>query len=170
MTTAKKQFVSLGMLLLVALPLFFSIGSHVKQQFVKHQRRNRFKTEKLETVTIKADSVDWVKAGKEIQINGKLFDIKSFKINGANIMFTGFFDSKEDKLVKHIRQIEQHKNKSGSSASQLVAKFLFLPNYKESAAFSIQNHWLIIVNHFAVYKESLCSMPYPAVAPPPKYC
>ena len=170
MLTVKKQFTAFAMLLLVALPLFLSVGIFIKQQLVQQQRTQRFKTELLETFTIKAEKADWVEVGKEIRVDGNLFDVKSFTISGNNLVLTGFFDSKEEKLVKHIGDIEQQKSKSGSPLNQLAVKFLFLPNYKEITPFSIQNNWQIIVSEFPVYAENISTMSYPAVAPPPKYC
>ena len=170
MLTVKKQLTAFVMLLLVALPLFLSVSFYIKQQLVQHQREQRFKTEFVETVTVKAGKVAWIEVGKEIQVDGKLFDVKSFTISGNNLTLTGFFDSKEEKLVKHIGEIQQQKDKSGNPLNQLAVKFLFLPNYKEFTTFSIQNNWQIIVSHFRVYTESLSTMTYPAIAPPPKYC
>ncbi len=170
MLTVKKQLTAFALLLLVALPVFLSVSFYIKQQLVQHQREQRLTTELLETVIVKAEKIDWVEVGKEIRVDGKLFDVKSFKISGNRIILTGFFDSKEEKLVKHIGDIEQQKNKSGSPLNQLAVKFLFLPNYKESSPFSIQNNWQIIVSQFPVYTESISTMSYPTVAPPPKYC
>lgn len=170
MLTVKKQLAAFALLLLVALPVFLSVSFCIKQQLVQHQREQRLKTEVIETITVDAEKIDWIETGKEIQVDGKLFDVKSFKISGNHIVLTGFFDSKEVKIVNHIVDIEQQKSKSGSPINQLVVKFLFLPNYKESTTFSIQNNWQIIVSQFPVYTESLSIMPYPAVAPPPKYC
>ncbi|MFM6926174.1 MAG: hypothetical protein ACKOU7_11780 [Ferruginibacter sp.] len=166
----KKQLVAFGLLLLVALPLFFTLGIYISQQLVQYQREERFKTELLEVVTVKTNEVSWVKLGKEIQVDGRLFDVKSFKVTGSNIIFTGFFDSKEDKLANHIRKIEQQKNDSGNPLNQVAVKFLFLPNYKESAVVLTENNWQFIKKQFPVYAESTAIMPYPAVAPPPKYC
>lgn len=170
MLTVKKQFTAFVMLLLVALPVFLSVGFYIKQKLVQQQRTQRFKTELLKTVTVKADKINWIEVGREILVEGKLFDVKSFKISGNNILLTGFFDDKEEKLVKHIGDIEQQKSKSGSPLNQLAVKFLFLPNYKETATFPIQNNWQIIVSQFPEYTESTSTMSYPAVAPPPKYC
>jgi hypothetical protein len=170
MLTVKKQLTAFGLLLLVALPLFFTVGIYIKQQLIQHRREDRFKTELLEVVTVKAKDVYWVKIGKEIQVGKKLFDVKSFTVKGSNIIFTGFFDSKEDKLVNHIREMEQQKNDSGSPLNQLAVKFLFLPNYKESAVVLIQNNWQFIEKQFPVYAESTSAMSYPSVAPPPKNC
>ena len=109
MLTVKKQFTAFALLLLVALPVFLSVGIFIKQQLVQQQRTQRFKTELLETFTIKAEKVDWVEVGKEIRVDGKLFDVESFKVSGANIIFTGFFDGKEDKLVQQIVKLEKQK-------------------------------------------------------------
>jgi len=170
MLTVKKQLTGFVLLLLVALPLFLSVGLYIKQQLVQHQREQRLKTALLETVTVKAEKIDWVEVGKEIRVDGKLFDVKSFKISGNHIVLTGFFDHKEEKIVKHIGNIEQQKSKSDSPLNQLAVKFLFLPYYKEITTFYFQNNWQNIVSRFAKYKESISNMAYPAVAPPPKYC
>jgi hypothetical protein len=170
MLTVKKRLTVLGLLLLVALPLFFSAFTFIQQQIIRHQRINRFKTELLETITIKAEKVTWIDEGEEIEVDGNLFDVKSFKKTGNNIVFTGFYDYKEEKLVKHLDELEQQKSKSGSPLNQLTVKFLFFPNYKEHITFSIQNNWQIIVNRYPVYSECIFNMVYPAVIPPPKYC
>ncbi len=129
MLTVKKQFTAFAMLLLVALPVFLSVGLYIKQQLVQHERTQRFKTELLETFTIKAEKVDWIEVGKEIRINGRLFDVKSFKKNGANIIFTGFFDHKEDNLVQQIAKLAKQKNQSQNPLGQPVIKFLFFSVY-----------------------------------------
>jgi hypothetical protein len=170
MLTVRKQPAAFVMLLLVALPLFLAAGIYLKQQLIQYQRIQRFKTTLLETITIKAEMVDWVEAGEEIQIDGNLFDVESFKKVGGDMVLTGFYDYKEQELVKHINEIEQQKNKSGSPLNQLAVKFLLLPNYKEITTFSIQNNWQIITTRFPVYAESISNMVYPAVVPPPKYC
>jgi hypothetical protein len=170
MLIVKKQLTAFALLLLVALPLFFSLGIYIKKQLIQHRRAERFKTELLVVVNLKASEVNWVKPGKEIQVGGKLFDVKSYKANGSNIVFTGFFDSKEDKLVRHARLIQQQKTKSDNPINQSVAKFLFLPIFKEPTGFTIQNNWFFIFNVFPKYMESLSSIPYPTIAPPPKYC
>jgi len=85
-------------------------------------------------------------------------------------VLTGFYDHKEEKLVKHIEEVEQQKNRSESPFGQLAVKFLFVANYKETLTFSIQNNWQNITGRFPVYTESIASMSYPTVSPPPKNC
>lgn len=170
MVPLKKQTTALGLLLLVALPLLLSVFIFLKQNILQNQRKQRFETEQLQTITVSSENINWEKPGKEVLINGKLFDVKSFKTSGTNIVLTGFYDHKEDNLVKHIKDLSQQKNNSSGPADQLVVKFLFCANYKEPITFSIQNNWQIIARKFPVFTEAVSSMSYPAVAPPPKYC
>jgi len=170
MLTVRKQPAAFGLLLLVALPLILSVGLFIKQKVLQFQREQRFETELSQTVIVSAENISWIEEGKEILIDGNLFDVKSVKKSGKNMLLTGFFDEKEESIVKHIKDTEQQKNDSGSPLHQLSLKFSFLPNYKEFTSFSIQNIWRIISRLFPVYVESVSSMVYPAVAPPPKYC
>ena len=170
MQPAKKQITALGLLLLVALPLLLSVCIYLKQTILQNQRKQRFETEQLQTITVLCEKTVWVKAEKEILIDGKLFDVRSFKTSGPNIVLTGFYDNKEDHLVKHIKNVNQQKNDTNGLANQLAVKFLFCPNYKESITFSIQNNWQIVVRKFPVYSDVISNMTYPTIAPPPKYC
>ena len=168
MLTVKKQFTAFAMLLLVALPVFLSVGIFIKQQLVQHQRKERFKTELLETFTIKAEKVDWVKVGKEIRVDGKLFDVKSFKITGNNIVFTGFFDDKEDKLVQQIVKLEKQKNQSENPLGQSVIKFLFFSVYYPNNNFTIDGgNWQWVSQQYQPFFEIIPDAHiHPPIHPP----
>jgi hypothetical protein len=170
MLTVKKQLTAFVLLLLVALPLALSVCLFINQKILQHQRQQRFATEQIQTVVITAEKFAWVENEKDVLINGRLFDVKSIKKAGQNIELTGFFDHKEDRIVKHLQNNEQQKNNSSSLLNQFVFNFIFLPNYKETTTLSIQNNWQFIASQFRVYTESLSCMAYPAIAPPPKYC
>ena len=167
MQPLKKQITTLGLLLLVALPLLLSVCIFLKQNILQNQRKQRFETEALQTITVASEKLNWVKAEKEILIDGKLFDVKFYKTSGTNIVLTGFYDHKEDNLVKHIKDLSQQKNDSNGLANQLAVTFLFCFNFKESIGFSIQNNWQLIARKFPVYAEVISSMTYPTIALPP---
>lgn len=171
MSFCQKKITASGFLLLVALPLFFSVGIFVKQQFVQHQRNRRLNTESLQTITVSSASIYWVKPGKEILHDGKLFDVKFFEISGDKISLTGFYDHKENKLVKSLKEFINKKNESGNTASQLFLKFSFTPVYNnETDSFTLQDTWQIINRQFSEYAALICDLSYPAPTPPPKSC
>ena len=168
MLTVKKQFTAFILLLLVALPLFLSVGIFIKQQLVQQQRTQRFKTELLETFTIKAEKVDWVEVGKEIRVDGNLFDVKSFKVSGVNIIFTGFFDGKEDKLVQQIVKLEKQKNQSENPLGQSVIKFLFFSVYYGLNNFTIDGgNWQLVSQQYQPFFEIIPDAHiHPPIHPP----
>ncbi len=166
----KKQTTALGLLLLVTLPLFLSVGIFIKQKTLQHNRTQRFDTEVLQTISISSEKIIWVKAEKEILVNGKLFDVQSLKTVDNKIILTGFYDNKEDKLVKSISDLVEKKQESNSPLNDLAITFLIYPKHNQITTFSFQNNWQIISCQFPVYAEVIFSMSYPATAPPPKYC
>lgn len=170
MCSVKKQTTAFALLMLTALPLFFAAGVFIKQTILQQQRRERFETESLQTIRLSATEIVWVKAGKEILHDGKLFDIKSFKTSGTTVELIGFYDHKEDILVKQIKELNQQKEDGSNPVNQLLVKFLFYPKNNEVNIFSIQNNWKIVKHQFPVYSEVITRLVYPAPAPPPKFC
>jgi len=166
----KKQITALGFLLLIAFPLFLSVGIVIKQRIVQNQRRERFESEFIQTITVKAEKVYWTKAGKEILVTGRLFDVESYRVSGDVLVLTGFYDHMEEKLVKHIRDLIDKKSDSRNSSNFLAIKFLFYPKYTEANNFQVLNNWKNIDRQFPVYEEILAEHTYPAPSPPPKCC
>ena len=166
----KKQTTAIALMLLTALPVFISVNMFVRQSIIQEQREERFNQEQLQTITISSAEIIWLKAGKEILHDGKLFDVKSFRSNGTYLELTGFYDQKEDKFVKEIKGFFQQKEDSGSKADYLVVKFLFSPKYNEVITFTIENNWQLFKRQFPVYAEINLEASYPTAAPPPKAC
>ncbi|HMI77820.1 MAG TPA: hypothetical protein VK484_03460, partial [Ferruginibacter sp.] len=78
MSQARKHITALGLLLLLAAPLYYSVSTLVKQKVLHHQRNKKFEKEVLQTITVSAENIFWVKPEKEILFQGKLFDVKSY--------------------------------------------------------------------------------------------
>jgi hypothetical protein len=168
MLTVKKQLTALGLLLLVALPLFLLLGLFVKQEIVQHQREQRFKTEHLQTIIISAQNIPWAKQEKEILIDGRLFDVESIKKIGANLAITGFFDHKEDKLIKRIVKLAKQKNESGSPLSQSVIKFFFSPAINSQQEIcNEQGYWKFVSQQYHRFSDRIPIAPTRSLLHPP---
>lgn len=166
----QRKVTALGLLLLVAMPLFFSAGLMVKQKALRIQRRARLEREVLETITLRADKVHWIKPGKEILVDGKMFDVKSYRSLNGKISFTGFFDKEEDKLIGRINQLTEQKKEDKSPLTQFAVKLLFAPVYTEPVPLSVQDPWHAITRHFVTYSEEILPGFHPLHIPPPKHC
>ena len=68
----------------------------------------------LHTITLAKNDVYWLKDGKEIIINGRMFDVKSFQHAGDDkISFTGLYDDEETALVNKVKENQQTDNNAG---------------------------------------------------------
>jgi hypothetical protein len=88
----------------------------------------------LTTVTIPEKDVIWVVRDKEILIDGRLFDIRTFKILNGNIVVTGLFDDEETSLVNKHYDPDQDNQPDYSGMANLFKFLQFtadLPNAPE---------------------------------------
>lgn len=84
----------------------------------------------LHKVSLNEAEVRWVKYGKEILINGQLFDIKSYIVQNGVATFSGLFDDEETALLDQIKK--DHQDNTGGK--QLVQLFKLFQNLYDSAA------------------------------------
>lgn len=164
----RKHITVLGLLLLMVMPLFFSVAVMVKQKILQFQRMERFETEAIQRISVSPEKLLWVKDGKEVIIEGELFDVESYEQQGNKILLTGFYDNKEEKLVKDIKDIYQN-NKAESPFNRAVTKFLLVPFYLEPGSSSLLNSWQTITRRFSNYTEPISTGCHAAVSPPPRF-
>ena len=148
----RKHITALGLLLALAIPLIFSVTLLVKQKILHFERNKKFEKEVLQTISVPVESIYWVKAEKEILFEGKLFDVKSHNREGDIIYLLGFFDHKEDELVKQIVDLNR-KNPSKSPFSTAAIKFLFYPVYINQPQVAVNDHWKLVSKRFYLFDE-----------------
>ncbi len=81
---------------------------------IRHEMKEKLEQQLLQTVTLSENEVQWVKPGKEILVEGKMFDVKSFSSEKGQYRFTGLFDHEETALVNHLEKNLKKTNESGS--------------------------------------------------------
>ena len=91
MYLTKKIITASFLLLLLAIPVLFSVTILLHQKILHYQREERMSKEMLLTITVSSHDIFWVKKGKEILFDGKLFDVKSYLFPGP-FGLTGFYD------------------------------------------------------------------------------
>lgn len=94
------------------IPTLFLASFLVQQKWIAWEMTEKLEHQQLHTLQIPVQQLHWVKEGKEVLIDGKLFDIKSILTRGNLIQVTGLFDEEETKLVQQIQRQLQH-NQSG---------------------------------------------------------
>ena len=168
MYLTKKITTAFFLLLLLAIPVLFSVTILLKQKIIHYQREERMGREMLQTITVSSQNIFWIKSGKEVLFDGKLFDVKSFKTEGCNIVLTGFFDNKEDILVEQIVKLTGHKNQSGNPFNEHAINFLFFPVYISQQLINCEEgNWKFILKQYFSFAEMIPIAPYRSLLHPP---
>ena len=163
-----KNIIAFGLTLLLAIPILFSVVNIVKQKILQSTRNELFGKNPLQTITIAKENLHWVKKGKEVIIDGKYFDVKSYTTDGDKIMLTGFYDSPEDKLVTHIKNLVQQKNGADSPINQTAVKYFFFPIFTNQSNIDFEQPWKLTASAFYSFAEDIRETNISPFSPPPE--
>lgn len=83
------------MICLMAMPSVVSAISGIYIVWIKHEMKERLEENNLQTVTLKNQDVVWYEKGREIIIQGELFDVKTYIEHQEYTSFVGLFDKAE---------------------------------------------------------------------------
>ena len=158
------------MLLLVVLPLFFTLLFLVKQQLVQHRMFEKMEQSYVNSYRFASGDLHWIKEGKELLIKGKLFDVKAYTIAADSITVTGLFDEDEELLKTTFLQIANNKNDPPTPLQLLLLKSFFSPAFSSAPGHTLLSLQFIFSggNILPVGDETSVSMYYPIVTPPPR--
>jgi hypothetical protein len=113
-------------LLLAALfPFITLLGFQLHQKAVRHRMKEEMEKQCLHTITLQQQEFHWVEEGKELWVNNRLFDVKSFHVENGTYSFTGLYDEEETSLVKSLQQNEGQRN---TPENKLLTEFFQLLN------------------------------------------
>jgi hypothetical protein len=163
----RKNITALVLLAVMSAPLLISVYQLVQQQYIQHQVKERLETAALETYTIPANELHWIKKDREILLNGHFFDVKSITKAGNSYIVKGLFDHKETAIAKKIEQQAGDHNKN-TGYTKTALQFLLLTVF-------CKNHYDITISSavstakaaFARYNQPVCTRPISVSTPPP---
>ncbi len=118
---------------IIMLPFFYITLFHVQKLFVQIEMRQKLKHQQQVTLHIKADKIQWHKKGKEIKIEGSLFDVESITYKSGLATIKGLYDKKEKEIDKQIAKayIEPQNNTLNITLVKLLG-FYFIANLQVS--------------------------------------
>lgn len=99
--TANKKITSVLFILLGFTPLLFVLVFTIRQQSIRHRMKEKMEKQLLHSITLADNEIHWVKAGKEIWVHGKMFDIKATDHKNGLTTFYGLYDE-EETLLKSV--------------------------------------------------------------------
>lgn len=108
--------------------------------------KQRMEDRMLQTIILADGEITWMKKGKEISIQGKMFDIKSMIHEAGMTTFQGLFDEEETLLNKNLTSgWEKHQTAQNQLLAQLFnsLQHIYFNSVSETTLLSEkQNHSL----------------------------
>ena len=96
-------------LLLVAfIPMLFVCVFHMQQQIIRNEMKEKLEQQSLHTIALTSKDFLWMDEGKEIMIDGNMFDVHSYTQKKGTYFFIGLFDKEETILVQQLEKTTDH--------------------------------------------------------------
>jgi len=167
-----KYLSIITMLSIMVIPFLVAIGFVVKQQIITHKMFEKLEQNTEKTYQYTIQEISWIKEGKELMMQGKMFDVKRFEIKGNNIEITGLFDEEEDALQQRFLLLLQPIKHTPAPLQELIIISIFSPLFLEQNTIEISVIYAVIKNNFPInYKENSIRKNYPInILPPKVYC
>ena len=163
-TTIKKITAS-SFILLGFAPVLFTAFFVLKQRQIRHRMKEQMEIQQLHTILLASDEVVWVKAGKEILLDGKLFDIKLTEQKNGIITFQGLFDEEETYLI--ARQ-QMNQEEESNDNTKILASFFGLFEISPENNNSVFVVYTKNKQRFPCYTSSLSAVFSSVITPPPR--
>ncbi len=93
---------SFFLLLIISLPFFYTVVMQLKQKQLKLHAQERLERQFLQTVILPSGKLKWNEKGKELLIDGRLFDVKSYKFENDKVVLKGIYDDEESILLEQL--------------------------------------------------------------------
>src|SRR5574339_623607 len=97
------------LLAIMLVPLTIIVGLQGWQLYWQCSVEERLGKAALEKIVIPNDEFLWEEENREIRVNGKLFDVKSYTRNNESVVVLGVFDEKETFMEFMLQGIGEDK-------------------------------------------------------------
>ncbi len=165
----KKNITLIFFLFLVGMPLFFSVYTLIEKIIIEYGMEERLEEANLQTVTIDAASIIWLKENKEILINGEPFDVKKITRHGTSITVQGLYDLEEKELKDQLQVYHHSENKSASANNSLLL-LIFTTFYQANEPINFHTPFFSKTKQtWQKPKDNICSLYYEIITPPPRF-
>ena len=163
---SKKKIVAFVFVIITLCPVIAFYTLSICKKIVQHQMEEKIERSLLQTIVAKKGSFTWIKMNKEILINGKMFDVKSYNTNVEETTFKGLYDEDEKKIVQDINELSSEKNEPLQPTLQLL-KVLLATYTFEVSEYPDNVIFKEIKNEYFNYDELLAFHHTSIFLPPP---
>jgi hypothetical protein len=98
-------------------PLFMPAYFITTRSLIRHEMMERMEKQHLTAIQVPVDEFHWYEKDKEILVEGRMFDVKSIRLQSGTYYITGLFDEQETEL-----ELALQKKMEGSDIPQQLVQ------------------------------------------------
>jgi len=142
------------LLLAVLVPYIMIAAFWIERHSIREAMEKKMQETHLVQLQLAEGSYTWVKPGKEIRFNNRLFDVKSFTTQKDSVVFLGLFDEVEKALLLTFENLQQKTHKE--SRSQLAVTLFHIIGLAQPApqSFACKFASPIVAKQWNIYPAS----------------
>jgi hypothetical protein len=163
----QKKIVAFVFLLIMAVPVFISVNFILQENMIQEEVDEKMNTVTLQSITVAKVDIVWLRAGKEILLGDRLFDVKNVETKNDSLILTGYFDTEETELLAGFKKYTESNN-NDSPLSKSIFKFLFSPVFNHHYELVYEAGWLAVSNQYHLFSETLPPPPSLSFTHPPQ--
>jgi hypothetical protein len=148
---------------LVTVPQLFIVLLLGFQVYVRHRLEERFEQQTAVNLVLPQSDLVWVKPGREILVNGQMFDIKTIRYEGGKAHIWGIFDEEETEIM-HLLKGQANPLKNDKATVQL---FAWLLQFVATGSMIYFLFWVDEIKNFLSFVVTPYSSPYLSLPVPP---
>lgn len=112
-----RTITAVPIILIILMPCIYCLYFQVKQQMIRSEMEERLESDGLQTVIIPVKDFRWYEEGREIVVNGTMFDVRSIEQKNDNYIVTGLFDEAETELHIAMGRLQEDRGTAAPDAS-----------------------------------------------------
>lgn len=122
MNKFRKKILPFVATIVFAAPLLYVVFLQTKQIIIRHEMKERLEEQMLHKVTVQKQDIHWTEKGKELRIDGHMFDAEEVEYHtDGSITVTGLYDDEETDLLQQLNKTCQQQN---TTENQQMTHFL----------------------------------------------
>ncbi|HSF46118.1 MAG TPA: hypothetical protein VLA58_08900 [Chitinophagaceae bacterium] len=165
----RKKVIPLILLtILASAPLLMPAYFMISRSIARHEMLEKLENQNLVSVQVPASEFQWYEEGREIIINGKMFDVKSIELSHGVYFVTGLFDEKETQLKQALQNNLEDQQNEKIASQQLVQFITSFADLNEPIL--ALNAWRCSMSQRTLYQDSYIPQYFGSIVVPPPDC
>lgn len=151
--------------MLTLTPVLFMGGLQLAQYCIRQRMEMALEREPLVTITLSQNEVVWYEEGREIKVDGRMFDIKTYTVENGLFTAQGVYDDDETEVVNMMNGHWSERDQQHLIIQLLVLSHCIIPFF-----FLLYSFGLVSIRNKKLYLFlRRCLSPALAIPIPPPW-